>query len=175
MALLSVVSATILPTKTASCEEPKSSKAPVLELKAEPPKSKGDMDNKDKDNDKRTNKEDKGSDGDKINLPGPLHSIPIPKLPTIPTISMDDIMEKVHSLGEKIGDEIKGRVPTLADYFTAIDAFRTELQLGDGSLYQTIVNNMQDSSKNPEIQLDATVRSVQQTRYYRDAEVETLK
>ncbi|ORZ23784.1 acyl transferase/acyl hydrolase/lysophospholipase [Lobosporangium transversale] len=64
----------------------------------------------------------------------------------------------MQDLGEKIGEEIIGRVPTLADYFAAIDAIRTELQLGDGSLYQTIVTNMQDSSKNPEIQLDATVR-----------------
>ncbi|KAI8598510.1 acyl transferase/acyl hydrolase/lysophospholipase [Dissophora ornata] len=67
-------------------------------------------------------------------------------------------MDKVQDLGEKIGEEIKGRVPTLADYFSAVDAIRKELQLGDGSLYQSIVNNMQDSSKNPEIQLDATVR-----------------
>ncbi|KAK3814384.1 MAG: acyl transferase/acyl hydrolase/lysophospholipase [Benniella sp.] len=72
--------------------------------------------------------------------------------------SLDDIMDKIHSLGEKISEEIIGQVPTLADYFTVVDAVWKELQLGEGSLYQTIVNNMQDNSKNPEIQLDATVR-----------------
>ncbi|KAG0374959.1 hypothetical protein BGX24_009718 [Mortierella sp. AD032] len=143
LVLLSVCSAILIPTKAVACDDPKSAptKRPVLELK---------VDSRDP---KETEKEkEKEKDKDKIKLPGPLPDIPIPK------ISLDDIMEKVHDLGEKIGEEIKGRVPTLADYFTAVDTVRKELQLGDGSLYQSIVNNMSDANKNPEIQLDATVR-----------------
>ncbi|KAF9979840.1 hypothetical protein BGZ65_005931, partial [Modicella reniformis] len=128
-----------------------SAKAPVLELKDEPSESKDN-------NDSKESKEKREADGNKINLPGPLPSIPIPTLPTIPKLSLDDIMEKVHDLGEKIGEEIKDRVPTLADYFTVVDAVWNEFQLGNGSLYQSVINNMQDNSKNPEIQLDATVR-----------------
>lgn len=135
-------------SKSAACEDPKRPKAPVLDMKADPPSAQ-DQESK------GTEKGTPTGDGDKIKLPGPLPSIPIPKMPTL---SMDDIMDKVHSLGEKIGDEIKGRVPTLADYFTAVDTIRKELQLGDGSLYQSIVANMSDSNKNPEIQLDASVR-----------------
>ncbi|KAF9579011.1 hypothetical protein BGW38_004915 [Lunasporangiospora selenospora] len=156
--LLSLVSAIVLPTKKTSCEDSKTVKAPILDMKSSPsPTSKVDS-NKDKHNSKGT-KDDSGeqdSEGpSKINLLGPLPPLPIPK---IPTITMDDIMAKVQGLGEKISEEIKGRVPTLADYFTAVDVIRTELQLGDGSLYQTIISNMKDTSKNPEIQLDATVR-----------------
>ncbi|KAG0329470.1 hypothetical protein BGZ99_001856 [Dissophora globulifera] len=161
--LLSISSAILLPKKTTVCEEPKSSKAPVLELKSDPPKSKADIGdgNKDKGGDKDGSSDDTKQDkveGAKINLPGPLPSIPLPKIPAMPKLSLDDIVDKVHDLGEKIGEEIKGRVPTLADYFSAMDSFRRELQLGDGSLYQSIVSNLQDTSKNPEIQLDATVR-----------------
>ncbi|KAG0269545.1 hypothetical protein BGZ95_002028 [Linnemannia exigua] len=143
LVLLSVCSAILLPTKAVACDDPKSAptKRPVLELKVDPRDPKEQEKEKKKENDK-----------DKIKLPGPLPDIPIPK------ISLDDLMEKVHDLGEKIGEEIKGRVPTLADYFTAVDTVRKELQLGDGSLYQSIVNNMSDANKNPEIQLDATVR-----------------
>jgi len=143
-----------MPSKSqaAACEDPKHPKAPVLEMKADPPSTQeGDKDQKSK----GSGEDSPTDDGDKIKLPGSLPSIPIPKMPTL---SMDDIMDKVHSLGEKIGEEIKGRVPTLADYFTAVDTIRKELQLGDGSLYQSIVANMSDSNKNPEIQLDATVR-----------------
>ncbi|KAF9913043.1 hypothetical protein EC991_005911 [Linnemannia zychae] len=144
LVLLSVCSAILLPTKTVACDDPNkapSTKKPVLELKVDPRDPKNMEKEKEKEKDK-----------DKIKLPGPLPDISIPK------ISLDDLMEKVHDLGEKIGEEIKGRVPTLADYFTAVDTVRKELQLGDGSLYQSIVNNMSDANKNPEIQLDATVR-----------------
>ncbi|KAG0200870.1 hypothetical protein BGX28_006181 [Mortierella sp. GBA30] len=172
MALLSVCSAIILPSKSASCEDAKSAKRSVLPLRTEPHApldTKSTDKDKEKDRDKDKNEDqadddakaqdkDKGREKDKINLPGPLPSIPIPKIPPITTISMDDIMEKVQGLGEKIGEEIKGSVPTLADYFTAVDTIRNELQLGDGSLYQSIVANMSDSTKNPEIQLDASVR-----------------
>ncbi|GJJ76949.1 cytosolic phospholipase A2 [Entomortierella parvispora] len=153
--LLGVCSAILMPSnsKTAACEDPKHPKAPVLGMKTDPTlKQEDSKDQKSKDAGKDTPTED----GDKIKLPGPLPSIPIPKMPTL---SMDDIMDKFHSLGEKIGDEIKDRVPTLADYFMAVDTIRKELQLGDGSLYQSIVANMSDSNKNPEIQLDATVRT----------------
>ncbi|KAI1315497.1 hypothetical protein EDD11_000730 [Mortierella claussenii] len=159
MAVLGVCSAAFLTSKAASCEEAKSTKAPTLELKADPPKSKRVINSMDtEESQEGAKKDDKVEEGIKINLPGPLPSIPIPKMPGIPGLSIEDIMDKVHDLGEKIGEEIKGRVPTLADYFTAVDAIRKELQLGDGSLYQSIVNNMQDTSKNPEIQLDANVR-----------------
>ncbi|KAF9094572.1 hypothetical protein BGX29_009449 [Mortierella sp. GBA35] len=141
LVLLSVCSAILLPTKTAACDDPKTSPRPVLELKTDPRDPKEQEKQKEKEKDK-----------DRIKLPGPLPAIPIPKL------SLDDLMDKVQDLGEKIGEEIKGRVPTLADYFTAVDTVRKELQLGDGSLYQSIVNNMSDANKNPEIQLDASVR-----------------
>lgn len=137
-----------------SCDKPKSTKGPVLELKADPPKN-GEESNDSNDGGSK----DSNASSNKINLPGPLPSIPIPKI-AIPKLSIDDIVEKVHNWGEKISEEIKGRVPTLADYFVAVDSVWKELQLGDGSLYQSIVNNMQDNSKNPEIQLDATVRLV---------------
>lgn len=144
LVLLSVCSAILLPTKAVS-NEPKTppTQKPILELKVDP------RDPKEQEKEKEREK-----DKDKIKLPGPLPDIPIPK------ISLDDLMEKVHDLGEKIGEEIKGRVPTLADYFTAVDTVRKELRLGDGSLYQSIVNNMSDANKNPEIQLDASVRWV---------------
>lgn len=156
-ALMGVAAAIVMPTTAAACEKPPEGK-PVLELKTDP-SSNGDpkgSNGKDKENDKDKDNKDKG---DKINL-GPLPSIPIPKIPPIPPInlSIDDLMDKVHNLAEQIGEEIKGHVPTLADYFTAVDTIRKELQLGDGSLYQSIVSNMSDSNKNPEIQLDATVR-----------------
>lgn len=120
-----------------------------MELRADPPKasetSQGNGESKTKE----------GAGGNKIDLSGPLPSI----MP-----ALDDIMDKIHSLGEMISEEIIGQVPTLADYFTVVDAVWKELQLGEGSLYQSIVNNMQDNSKNPEIQLDATVRSVARGR-----------
>ncbi|KAK3818065.1 MAG: acyl transferase/acyl hydrolase/lysophospholipase [Linnemannia elongata] len=142
LVLLSVCSAILLPTKAVSNEsKAPPTQRPVLELKVDP------RDPKEQEKEKEREK-----DKDKIKLPGPLPDIPIPK------ISLDDLMEKVHDLGEKIGEEIKGRVPTLADYFSAVDTIRKELQLGDGSLYQSIVNNMSDANKNPEIQLDASVR-----------------
>jgi hypothetical protein len=150
--LLSVCSAIILPSKSkvVDCQEPKQNpKPPVLEMKADP------LLNQQSGKDPKSKDATDPNDSDKIKLPGPLPAIPIPKMPNI---SMDDIMDKVHTLGEKIGDEIKGRVPTLADYFQAVDTIRKELQLGDGSLYQSIVANMSDSNKNPEIQLDASVR-----------------
>ncbi|KAI8348748.1 acyl transferase/acyl hydrolase/lysophospholipase [Mortierella sp. GBAus27b] len=140
MVLVGVCSAIVLPKKTVSCEEPKRARGPVLEMKDDPKSKEGSTD-------------DKSASGDKINLPGSLPSIPIPKI-----LSMDDIMDMAHKWGERISEEIKGQVPTLGDYFTAMDSVWNELQLGDGSLYQSIVNNMQDNSKNPEIQLDATVR-----------------
>lgn len=144
LAVLSVCSAILLPTKAVSNEsKTPSTQKPVLELKVDP------RDPKEQEKEKEREK-----DKDKIKLPGPLPDIPIPK------ISLDDVMEKVHDLGEKIGEEIKGRVPTLADYFSAVDTIRKELQLGDGSLYQSIVSNMSDANKNPEIQLDASVRWV---------------
>ncbi|KAF9425964.1 hypothetical protein BGZ94_007069 [Podila epigama] len=162
------VAATIVSTsKVTDCEK-SSDKKSVLELKPDPPTpsdkstvdSSKDGGDKDKDPDKDKVK-DKDKKGEKINLPGPLPSIPIPKIPPIPPInlSLDDLMDKVHNLAEQIGDEIKGRVPTLADYFMAIDTIRKELQLGDGSLYQSIVANLSDSNKNPEIQLTAQVRT----------------
>ncbi|KAF8986408.1 hypothetical protein BGZ52_008930 [Haplosporangium bisporale] len=156
-ALMGVAAAIVMPTAAVACEKPQEGK-PVLELKSDP-SPQGNIGSNDKD--KATEKDkDKGKDkGDKINL-GPLPSIPIPKIPPIPPInlSIDDLMDKVHNLAEQIGEEIKGRVPTLADYFMAVDTIRKELQLGDGSLYQSIVANMSDTNKNPEIQLDATVR-----------------
>ncbi|KAF9299821.1 hypothetical protein BGZ74_008610 [Mortierella antarctica] len=155
-ALMSVAAAIVVPTTASACEEPQEGK-PVLGLKSDP-SPKGNLQaSKGKDNE---NDKDKGGKSDKINL-GPLPSIPIPKIPPIPPInlSIDDLMDKVHNLAEKIGEEIKGHVPTLADYFMAVDTIRKELQLGDGSLYQSIVSNMSDSNKNPEIQLDATVRT----------------
>ncbi|KAF9390489.1 hypothetical protein BGX21_011469 [Mortierella sp. AD011] len=151
--LLGVCSAIILPKQEASCEEAKNSSASVLELKEDPLKGSA----KDKDKNK-TAKSEKEGEGEKINLPGPLPSIPIPKIPELPRISMDDFIKKMQDLGVKIGDEIKGRVPTLADYFSVMDTIWTELKLGDGSLYQSIVSNLHDNCKNPEIQLDAAVR-----------------
>ncbi|KAF9358776.1 hypothetical protein BGX26_000919 [Mortierella sp. AD094] len=151
--LLSVCSAIILHKQPASCEEAKNSNDPVLELKEDP------LNGSDKDKDKsKAAKNEKESEGEKINLPGPLPSITIPKIPELPRISMDDLMGKIQDLGVKIGEEIKGRVPTLGDYFSAVDTIWRELNLGDGSLYQSIVSNLQDTYKNPEIQLDATVR-----------------
>ncbi|KAF9116053.1 hypothetical protein BGX27_005082 [Mortierella sp. AM989] len=162
LVLLGVCSAIILPKNSASCEEVKDTKPLVLEMEEDPLKSKdpphGNGKDKDKDKDKNTVNNDEENRGSKINLPGPLPSIPIPNIPELPRISMDDLMGKIHDLGVKIGEEIKGRVPTLADYFSAVDLIWKELRLGDGSLYQSIVANMEDSSKNPEIQLDATVR-----------------
>ncbi|KAG9324934.1 hypothetical protein KVV02_005173 [Mortierella alpina] len=156
VALLSVCSAMVFPSKAVSCEDSKDAKRTVLPLKTEPTTP---TDAKEYEKDGGKDKDvDQDKDKDKINLPGSLPSISIPKIPPIPTLSMDDIMDKVHGLGEKISEEIKGRVPTLADYFSAVDTIRKELQLGDGSLYQSIVSNMSDSTKNPEIQLDATVR-----------------
>lgn len=154
-ALMSVAAAIVVPTTASACEEPQEGK-PVLGLKSDPSPKGNPQASKGKDNE---NDKDKGGKSDKINL-GPLPSIPIPKIPPIPPInlSIDDLMDKVHNLAEKIGEEIKGHVPTLADYFMAVDTIRKELQLGDGSLYQSIVSNMSDSNKNPEIQLDATVR-----------------
>ncbi|KAG0249556.1 hypothetical protein BG011_009136 [Mortierella polycephala] len=152
-----------MPKRDTSSEGSKDPKAPVLELKADPPISKSGVEDTEKDMSKdgasKADAKDKKS-SEKIDLPGPLPSIPIPRIPPIPILSLDDIREKFQDLGEKIGEEIKGRVPTLADYFSAVDTLRKELQLGDGSLYQSIVANMSDSTKNPEIQLDATVRSV---------------
>lgn len=156
-ALMGVAAAIVMPTSAVACEKPQEGK-PVLELKSDP-SPQGNIGSNDKDKDKEKDK-GKGKDkGDKINL-GPLPSIPIPKIPPIPPInlSIDDLMDKVHNLADQIGEEIKGRVPTLADYFMAVDTIRKELQLGDGSLYQSIVANMSDTNKNPEIQLDATVR-----------------
>lgn len=160
-ALMSVGAAIVMPTTAVACETPQEGK-PLLELKSDP-SPQGDIRSNGKDKDKEKDK-DKDKDKvkekvDKINL-GPLPSIPIPKIPPIPPInlSIDDLMDKVHNLAEQIGEEIKGRVPTLADYFMAVDTIRKELQLGDGSLYQSIVANMSDTNKNPEIQLDATVR-----------------
>ncbi|KAG9070324.1 hypothetical protein KI688_009661 [Linnemannia hyalina] len=142
LVLLSVCSAILLPTKAVSNEsKTPPTQRPVLELKVDP------RDPKEQEKEKEIEK-----DKDKIKLPSPLPDIPIPK------VSLDDLMEKVHDLGQKIGEEIKGRVPTLGDYFNAVDTIRKELQLGDGSLYQSIVNNMSDANKNPEIQLDASVR-----------------
>ncbi|KAG0243505.1 hypothetical protein BGW41_002045 [Actinomortierella wolfii] len=91
----------------------------------------------------------------KSGLGGALPSIPLPKLPQI---SMEDLVDKIQSWGDRITDEIKGRVPTLVDYFDMLDIMWKELNLAEGSLYQAIVANMQDSTKNPEIQLDASVR-----------------
>ncbi|KAF9206415.1 hypothetical protein BGZ49_002506 [Haplosporangium sp. Z 27] len=147
--LLSVCTAILLPKKATSLEA-KDQKPSVLELKEDP------LDGADKSKD--ASKDESGDAGVRINLPGSLPSIPIPKIPKLPSISIDDIMGKIHALGDKIGEEIKGRVPTLADYFSVADVIWKELQLGDGSLYQSVVENLQDANKNPEIQLDATVR-----------------
>lgn len=160
VALLSVCSAMVFPSKAVACEDSKSPKRTVLPLKAQPT-TPVDAKEHDKESGKNKDKDgDQDKDKDNINLPGPLPSIPIPKIPPMPTLSLDDIMDKVHGLGEKISEEIKGRVPTLADYFSAVDTIWKELQLGDGSLYQSIVSNMSDSTKNPEIQLDAIVRYI---------------
>ncbi|KAG0347420.1 hypothetical protein BG004_007781 [Podila humilis] len=155
VALAGVAAAMVRPTTSTECEKPQESK-PLLELKSDPPSEQAS----DTANGADCETKDKDSGRDKINL-GPLPSIPIPKIPPIPpiNISMDDLMDKVHNLAEQIGEEIKGRVPTLSDYFMAVDTIRKELQLGDGSLYQSIVANMSDTNKNPEIQLDATVRT----------------
>ncbi|KAF9436779.1 hypothetical protein BGZ76_003010 [Entomortierella beljakovae] len=152
LVLLNVCSAIILPKSSASCEAPEKPKVPILDLKNDPSSSNNKSEEDDKD--KKTKDEKEGTPS-KIELPGPLPSIPIPKI-ALPKISIDDFMGKIQDIGIQIGEEIKDRVPTIADYFSALDGIWKEFQLGDGSFYQSIVSNMEDSSKNPEIQLDAT-------------------
>ncbi|KAF9971676.1 hypothetical protein BGZ73_005291 [Actinomortierella ambigua] len=137
--------------KAVACEEPKIKlhRTTTLPVKDDPPPSSQAQEDSTKDG-KEQGKSKTGN-----GLGGAIPSIPLPKLPQI---SMDDLADKIQSWGDRITDEIKGRVPTLVDYFDMLDTMWKELNLAEGSIYQAIVANMQDPTKNPEIQLDATVR-----------------